>query len=144
MVDLRVRDWDTVNRVLAIPRAERERTKRHGRRFPMGPHGSKLIDGIQASREYCEQGAPLFPGMCSSSLGNWLRPIGLVPKQFRQWFCSTLERLGAEDRVIDAMGSGLRPPWASPLILPCLQTPASPCPALSSLHLPALFCAAVR
>ncbi len=103
LVGLCVRGWDAANRILTIPKAERERTKRHGRRFPMGDYAARLIEDVQASRDFREQGAPLLPGIRPPSLGNWLRPMGLVPKQFRQWFCSTLERLDAEDRVIDAL-----------------------------------------
>ena len=77
-----------------VPPTSTERTKRHERQIPVGP---RLMAEIGPSRE----GDRLIPEIHASFLGLWCKP--LMPKQFRQWYLSTLEALGCPDYVIRAL-----------------------------------------
>jgi len=47
---LLVGDWDSADKVLAIPRGQFERNKRHERDIPAGPHLAELLDSLAKNR----------------------------------------------------------------------------------------------
>jgi len=77
-----------------VPPTSTERTKHHERLIPLGP---RLMAEIGPRRE----GDRLIPEIHASFLGLWCRP--LMPKQFRQWYLSTLEVVGCQDYIIRAL-----------------------------------------
>jgi len=89
--------WDPAERALHVPKAARESTKRHKRDLHLGPKTSAVLEIWRASRGPASH---LIPGLNSSRLGKWMHPNGLIPKQMRQWFLSSLERLDCPDRII--------------------------------------------
>ena len=87
--------WAPATMTLEVPPSA-ERTKRSRRQTGLGPYVAGILDAYLATIP-AEPSEPLLPGIGGGHLGDWARKHGLIPKQFRQWFISTLE--GWEDPV---------------------------------------------
>ena len=96
--------WDPATRTLQVPPSA-ERTKRSKRTTGLGVFVAGLLDAWLAEHP-AGPDEPLLPGIGGGRLGRWAGTHGLTPKQFRQWFISTLERWEdpiCPDRIINKL-----------------------------------------
>jgi len=97
--------WNAATRALHVPPST-EHTKRSERDTGLGPFAAGLLDAwLTAHPDTLD--SPMIRGATADRMRYWTRKAGLrCPKQFRQWFCSTLEQWPdpeCPDRIINKL-----------------------------------------
>jgi integrase len=95
---LLVADYDRMNETLELRVEGVERTKRHGRVFPLAAEAIKAVEVLAADKSPERR---LLDDQ--SATVRVCQRHKLHPKQLRQWFCSTLEVCEVPDYIINRL-----------------------------------------
>jgi len=102
---LRVKDYDSIARLIRIPKPDgvrRRETKWHERDIPVCDGAQAVIRGLAESVGglllETQDGKPL-----TSQINAWLRPYHITPHDLRRWFYTSLEAEQIPAYIIDDM-----------------------------------------
>ncbi|MDD4888412.1 MAG: site-specific integrase [Phycisphaerae bacterium] len=100
---LRRSDWDRAARLVIVPDAGSETTKRHGRVIPLPEQGQRALEHLTDLGD-----GPWLVGPdagrqpYSSQINRWLKGyMGLRPHDLRRFYIHALETVGTPQRVIN-------------------------------------------